>query len=146
MKSWGVYISGKITGDPDYKQKFKRAEEALQRMGAAPINPARLSEGLTKNFYLPVCLQMLLTADVVYLLDDWKESEGAKIEEAVARYQGIPVIYPTLEDDPWFKEERAKMQTENLENGWTGLKYYGDINSAAVIRIDSGEEEGGGSE
>lgn len=146
MKSWGVYISGKITGDPDYKKKFKRVEEALQRMGAAPINPARLSEGLTKSFYLPVCLQMLLTADVVYLLDDWKESEGAKIEEAVARYQGIPVIYPTLEDDPWFKEKRAKMQTENLENGWTGLKYYGDINSAAVIRISSGEEEGGGSE
>lgn len=146
MKSWGVYISGKITGDPDYKQKFKRVEEALQRMGATPINPARLPEGLDRKFYLPVCIQMLITADVVYLLDDWKESEGAKIEEAVARYQGIPVIYPRLEDDPWFKEERLRMQTENIENGWTGLKCYGDINSSAVIRISSGEEEGGGDE
>ena len=146
MKSWGVYISGKITGDPDYKQKFKRAEEALAHMGATPINPARLPEGLDRKFYLPVCLQMLITADVIYLLDDWKESEGAKIEEAVARYQGIPVIYPRLEDDPWFKEERLRMQTENMENGWTGLKCYGDINSSAVIRISSGEEEGGGDE
>lgn len=146
MKSWGVYISGKITGDPDYKQKFKRVEEALQRMGATPINPARLPEGLDRKFYLPVCIQMLITADVIYLLDDWKESEGAKIEEAVARYQGIPVIYPRLEDDPWFKEKRLRMQTENMENGWTGLKCYGDINSAAVIRISSGEEEGGGNQ
>lgn len=144
MKNWGVYISGKITGDPEYKQKFKKAEEALEHMGATPINPARLSEGLDPKFYLPVCIQMLITADVVFLLDDWKESERAKIEEAVARYQGIPVIYPRLEDDPWFKEERRRISPENMENGWTALKYSGDINSAAVIKIDKGEEEGGG--
>ena len=42
-----IYISGKIAGDPDYKEKFARAAAQLERLGATVINPATAPEGLT---------------------------------------------------------------------------------------------------
>lgn len=35
-----VYISGKITGDADYKQKFKTAQNILESAGFEVFNPA----------------------------------------------------------------------------------------------------------
>ena len=101
-----VYIAGKVTGDPEYKEKFRRMEEKLRGIGLAVLNPATLPEDLPRESYMPICLAMLSQADAVLLLPDWKESEGAKIEESLARYQCTPVIYPDILDDPEFWKQR----------------------------------------
>lgn len=47
-----IYISGKIAGDPGYKEKFARAAAQLERLGATVINPAMAPEGLAKLDYM----------------------------------------------------------------------------------------------
>ena len=41
-----IYIAGAITGDPEYREKFRRAEEAVRAEGHVAVNPAVLPEGL----------------------------------------------------------------------------------------------------
>lgn len=37
-----VYIAGKITGDPNYLQKFADAVEQIRRAGGIPLSPTIL--------------------------------------------------------------------------------------------------------
>lgn len=48
-ESMKVYIAGKITGDPEYRMKFRRAARALETMGNVALNPATLPEGLSQT-------------------------------------------------------------------------------------------------
>lgn len=40
-----IYIAGPITGIPDYKERFAKAEAELKAKGHAVMNPAALPEG-----------------------------------------------------------------------------------------------------
>ena len=75
-----IYISGKITGDPHYKAKFRRAERYLKKQGYIVINPAYMPAGLTFDQYMSVDKKMIDVADKIYFLKDWVFSRGA-IEE-----------------------------------------------------------------
>ena len=35
-----IYIAGKISGDKNYKQKFRKAEKFLRKLGHSVMNPA----------------------------------------------------------------------------------------------------------
>ena len=41
-----IYISGKITGEINYKEKFDKAEQKLLGMGHIPLNPNCIILGL----------------------------------------------------------------------------------------------------
>ena len=41
-----IYIAGKITGDREYREKFREAAKALERLGHVVLNPAILPDGL----------------------------------------------------------------------------------------------------
>jgi hypothetical protein len=87
-----IYISGKITGDPDYYEKFKAEEERLARLGYEPCNPAKkANSGYSWEWYMRLDIHMMVLCDGVALLPDWKESRGAQIEERLARELGIEV-------------------------------------------------------
>lgn len=75
-----VYIAGKITGDPEYREKFKYAEAKLQADGCIVLNPAVLPDGMEPKDYMRICFAMMEVADEVYFLPDWKDSAGAKLE------------------------------------------------------------------
>ena len=81
-----IYIAGKITGDPDYKQKFARAQEQLEEGGHIVLNPALLPQKLRQQDYLRICLAMLESADMVAFLPDFEESQGALIERDWCSY------------------------------------------------------------
>ena len=85
-----IYISGKIAGDPDYKEKFARAAAQLERLGATVINPATAPEGLDKLDYMRICFAEMEAVDYVVFLPDWVESAGAKLERAWCDYVGVP--------------------------------------------------------
>lgn len=85
-----IYISGKIAGDPGYKEKFARAAAQLERLGATVINPAMAPEGLAKLDYMRICFAEMEEVDYVVFLPDWVESAGAKLERAWCDYVGVP--------------------------------------------------------
>jgi hypothetical protein len=100
MKS--IYISGKITGDKNYRKKFFDAEVSLYEAGYYPKDPASCTfRGEDWGFAMRTVLRLMLLSDGVALLPDWEESKGAKIEERLAREVGLPVK-PIAE---WIKGE-----------------------------------------
>lgn len=83
-----IYISGKITGDPDYKAKFKAAAERLEAVGHIALNPAMLPEGMSNVDYMRINFAMMEAADWVLFLPDWEDSRGAALERMWCRYVG----------------------------------------------------------
>ena len=76
-----IYIAGPITGVPDYKEQFKKAQKVCEERGLIVVNPAYLPEGLGKNeVYMHICYSMIDVVDGVLILDGWKDSLGTKCE------------------------------------------------------------------
>ena len=83
-----VYIAGKITGDPRYRDKFAAAEIQLGWQGNTVLNPAELPEGMTPADYMRICLAMIDVADSVVFRPDATDSAGARLEKAYCEYVG----------------------------------------------------------
>ena len=83
-----VYIAGKITGDPWYRDKFAAAEIQLGGQGHTGLNPAELPEGMAPADYMRICFAMIDVADAVVFLPDAAESAGARLEMAYCEYVG----------------------------------------------------------
>lgn len=81
-----VYISGKITGDADYKQKFKTAQNILESAGFEVFNPAEQEDmGKSWTWYMRKDIAGLVECDAIFLLKDWEESKGARLEYYIAQ-------------------------------------------------------------
>ena len=88
-----IYISGAVTSDPDFRCKFERAEELLREKGYIPVNPVKTEvEGKEWEYYLKKDLKKLLKCDGIYILSDWHNSKGARLEIQVALDLGYEVI------------------------------------------------------
>jgi len=66
-----VFISGKITGNVDYRKQ---------------------SVGLDNCDYADVCKAMIDSADMVVFLPNWQDSKGAQLERAYCCYVDKPNI------------------------------------------------------
>ena len=87
-----LYISGRIGGLPRHiaEQNFAKAEELLSQNGITAINPLKLvPAGAINKYAMLKLIPIMLECDGIVLLNDWQWSEGAKIEEALARYCGL---------------------------------------------------------
>ena len=92
-----IYISGGITGEEYYKEKFEKAYNMLKEKypEADIVNPARLSEIFpngTHSDYVQIDLLMLQKCDRICQLDGWERSTGACIEYGYAYANDIKVI------------------------------------------------------
>ena len=85
-----IYIAGKITGDPKYRDRFREEAEKLEGLGHIALNPAELPEGMSKAEYMRICFAMIDCADTVFLLPGWQGSPGARLEQAYCSYIGKP--------------------------------------------------------
>ena len=88
-----LFISGKITGDENYKEKFRMAQRFYEALGYTVLNPAILPAGMSAEQYSRICLAMLGSADVVAMLPDWRASLGASAEWSTALFSGKEIIY-----------------------------------------------------
>lgn len=83
-----IYIAGKINGDPNYKEKFERAEKIIRKMGEnyVVLSPAILPQGMEYKDYMRICFSMIDCAGYVFFLPDYIESEGARLEMSYCNY------------------------------------------------------------
>lgn len=91
-----IYLSGAITGNPDYMAQFDEAEKELTEKGWRVLNPAKTSATLPATSYL-VYMQLSLVqmqdASAIYMLQGWERSPGAVFEKHVAESMGYAVIF-----------------------------------------------------
>lgn len=90
-----IYIIGKITGNPDYREQFARAEDALRREYSCDIiNPAKRGN-LSQADYARLSYNAVAKADAVACLWTASESFGATMERLIALDAGKPVMFIT---------------------------------------------------
>ena len=96
-----IYISGPMTGHPNYEMDFAKAEGKLRAAGHDAVNPARLGDIIRTEMdaekWLTIDLALLSVCDAIFMMDGWKDSRGANRELGYALGSGIRVFY---EGDP----------------------------------------------
>ena len=97
MRRKRIYISGKITGTDDYMERFAKAEKYLITKGYSVLNPAKVNAQMpsdtTYDEYMQMALTMLQMADSIYMLKNWQDSNGAKIEHQIATMLKIDILF-----------------------------------------------------
>jgi len=86
-----VYLSGAITGDPEYKQHFAEAEKKLTDLGYTVCNPCKVTAESYEE-YLRIDLLELLECNYICYVNDVTTSKGAFLEKIVADSVGIREI------------------------------------------------------
>ncbi|MGI6078045.1 MAG: DUF4406 domain-containing protein [Bacteroidales bacterium] len=87
-----VYIAGKVTGIERQvvENNFARAEKFLKTKGYEVVNPLKIVDpDLSWQDAMDVCLAELETCDAIYMLGDWQDSLGAKMEAELAEKNGL---------------------------------------------------------
>ena len=97
-KKMRMYISGKITGLPMHEvvNKFSFHATLLMLKGYLPINPmevSKYSDCKTWHDYMEEDIAALLRCDAIYMLKDWGQSKGARVEYQIAKEMGLAVFF-----------------------------------------------------
>ena len=96
-----IFIAGKITGDEHYKVKFFDAKWRLRKKydGWCVISPTDIDMvNLEYEECLDITKKIIEHIDIVYMLKDWKNSNGARIEHDYAKSLGKKIVYEGEED------------------------------------------------
>lgn len=111
MSKKRVYIAGPIAGKVDgNKPKFDLAERELNALGYEAVNPHNIApywhggsacpknspvgeEGHAAACHMRTDIAALVTCDIIYLLEGWEDSAGARLEFLVAQMCGLRIIY-----------------------------------------------------
>jgi adenine specific DNA methylase Mod len=92
-----IYISGKITGLPlaEAESRFQVAETQLQQIGYSVINPLKIDHEHDKSWknFMIHDIKALFDCTAIYMLNNWKQSAGARIEHAIAVESGMKILY-----------------------------------------------------
>lgn len=89
-----VYIAGAISKNPNYKADFEKAENDLKAKGFTKIiSPTILPSNLEYEQYMTITFAMVQACDCVYMLKNWKDSDGATREYYFAIANKKTVIF-----------------------------------------------------
>ena len=90
-----IYIAGRVTGiEEEAEVRFAAAEQMLSEHHEV-VNPMKLphDHGKTWKEYLSECIKHLLDCDAVFLLNNWYQSKGARLEYMIASRLDMPFYY-----------------------------------------------------
>lgn len=89
-----IYIAGKMSGLKDFgRDLFNTAEQYLTDKGHIVLNPAKLPIGLNNESYMPIGFEMIRASDAIYMLNNYNDSIGARLELDFALYQNKKVLF-----------------------------------------------------
>jgi hypothetical protein len=94
-----IYISGPITGldTEQAKSNFQQAEDYLRSIGCHQvINPMKIhpeNNAYTWHQYMRADLKALMDCDAIFMLPNWDQSRGAKIEKRLAEDIEIFIMF-----------------------------------------------------
>ena len=96
-----LYLSGPITGDKNYKLKFRAAAQQLEARGYDVVNPAELDgvlpvASMTPEQILQTCTFLIGQCDAVIVLPEWEKSLGCQREVGYA--EGADIIVLPIEE------------------------------------------------
>lgn len=90
-----IYIAGPMSGLPALNYPaFHAMAVDLRAQGYHVENPAENPEPPCGSWqaYMRMAIQQLSTCDAVYLLPDWEQSKGARIERQLAADLGLEIL------------------------------------------------------
>ena len=96
MKRKRIYISGKMSGltKEEYGRKFSDAKNYLEKLGYEAVDPSVVScEIIPYKDIMWADLRILMDCDGIYMLDNWKDSKGAKAEYYFADAIGLEIMF-----------------------------------------------------
>lgn len=110
-----IYIAGKITGDNNYVTKFLKAKETLKTKGFNVVLPIDIADGGPGEYsqffsyeqFIHVDYALIDVCDGIYMLKDWQQSKGARMElqyacdhrkeimyqDEATKEAGFPIVY-----------------------------------------------------
>lgn len=91
-----IYIAGKITGmEERAKELFQDAEDYLRNLEHEPVNPMKLEHkhGGKWQDYMKEGILAMMDCDAVFMLENWRDSEGATIEHKIAVKLKMLIFY-----------------------------------------------------
>lgn len=91
-----VYISGPITGVPDYMDKFAETEKELKEKSYTVVNPAKINYGMPEDMtyeeYMEIDIRLIELCDAIYMIRGWEMSRGANREYGYALGKGKVIM------------------------------------------------------
>lgn len=99
MSKERIYISGKITGLDlgEAERNFSKAkEELLKSCDCEVVNPMEeipYEKGKTWQEYMIDDIKLLFGCTSIFMLKNWHESKGARIECDIAKGMGINIMF-----------------------------------------------------
>jgi hypothetical protein len=102
MKYNAVYLSGKISDNPNAFEQFEKVERQLEEKGFLVLNPMKFGLTQLKNesnevFWdrcMRTCIVIMMRCNTIYMLNnDFESSRGAKIELQLATSLGFKILY-----------------------------------------------------
>ena len=95
-----IYIAGKISGlnREEITKKFEAAQKSLLAKGHQVFIPSVLPayEEVSHEDYMHICYAMIDVCDAVYMLSDWQQSIGARMELQYAADHRKEILYEDL--------------------------------------------------
>ena len=97
IKKMTIYVAGKITGlsKEESDKKFEEAAKMLREQGHRVFLPTVLPayDEVSHDDYLHICFAMIDICECVYMLKNWRQSKGAKLERLYATTKGKVILY-----------------------------------------------------
>ena len=99
-----IYVSGKISDLPynEVVDKFNFHSDFLELKGYEVVNPITISPYSPEkqwHDYMLEDIKELFSCEAIYMLDDWKQSRGARIEHNIAQEMEL-TVYKYGDDIP----------------------------------------------
>lgn len=105
-----IYISGKISGTTDFRERFKEAEKKIIDAGHEAVNPVELlhEHDLSWESYMKEDIKAMMDCDAVFMIGDWNQSEGARIEHNLAWNVGLKIASFSEEGLQFIQKQKSK--------------------------------------
>lgn len=135
-----TYISGKITGLEltEAQALFQAAEDVLRGTKCEPVNPMKIAPynpDWEWHHYMAAYVEALFTCEAIYMLSNWADSRGARIEHAIAEQMGLKITYQRTDEIGLHEAPFAKFKKWLEKNAPTVCKMKRPFTIEEFVKI-----------